>query len=70
VRRTGYRWLTDRPALLLNEEYPAWKQARQREALNRALPYIIVIAVCAIAGAALVDLMLRRRRQARQKGLA
>jgi hypothetical protein len=65
-RRTGYRYLTDKPTSMLYEEYPAWKEARQREAQNRALPYIILAVVaCVVVGAAIVGFALRRRRQAK-----
>jgi PelA/Pel-15E family pectate lyase len=30
-RRTGYRWYVDRPAKLLDEEYPAWKRRVSRQ---------------------------------------
>jgi hypothetical protein len=67
-RRTGYRYLTDKPTSMLYEEYPAWKEARQREALNRALLYIIpAVVVCILIGIAVVGSRWRRRRQAQAK---
>jgi PelA/Pel-15E family pectate lyase len=64
-RRVGYRWLTDRPASMLYEEYPAWKQARQPKAGNTLLYVILAVAVCVVAGAALVGFTLWNRRQAK-----
>ncbi len=63
-RRVGYRWLTNRPTSLLYEEYPAWKQARQREATNRTLLYVIpaTVACIAVIGFA-AGLMICKRRQ-------
>jgi hypothetical protein len=63
--RIQYRWLVDKPAPLLYEEYPAWKEARQREALNRTLPYIIIAVVACLVGTAVVGFALWRRRQAK-----
>jgi PelA/Pel-15E family pectate lyase len=63
-RRTGYRYITDKPTSMLYEEYPAWKEARQREALNRALPYIVLAVVVVVVGVGLiVGLIVRKRRQ-------
>jgi hypothetical protein len=64
-RRTGYRYITDKPTSMLYEEYPAWKEARQREAQNRTLPYIILAVVACIVGTAVVGFVLWRRRQAK-----
>ena len=65
-RRVGYRYLTDRPASMLYEEYPAWKKARQREALNRALPYIVAAVVVGIVVVGItVGLVVQKRRQTR-----
>jgi PelA/Pel-15E family pectate lyase len=51
-RRVGYRWLTDRPASLVYEDYPAWKQARQQKALARTSRYVVPAAlVCILIGA-------------------
>jgi hypothetical protein len=63
-RRVGYRWLTNRPASLLYEEYPAWKQARQREALHHALPYILSAVMVGIAAVGItVGLIVQKRRR-------
>jgi PelA/Pel-15E family pectate lyase len=65
-RRTGYVYLTDRPAVMLYEEYPAWKEARQREALNRVLPYIVgAVTVGIVVVGITVGLIVRKRRQTR-----
>ena len=54
-RRTGYNYLSDRPASMLYEEYPAWKQAQQFDkASNVLLNIIVVVAICAVVGAAIV----------------
>jgi PelA/Pel-15E family pectate lyase len=54
-RRTGYRYLNDRPAAMLYEEYPAWKQAQQQEKVNNILLNVILVAVtCAVIGVAVV----------------
>jgi PelA/Pel-15E family pectate lyase len=67
-RRTGYNYITDRPATMLYKDYPAWKEARQREALNSMLPYIILAVVaCVVVGVALVGFALRRRRRRRMQ---
>ena len=29
-RRNGYRWYTDEPSKLLNEDYPAWRKKWRR----------------------------------------
>lgn len=61
-RRVGYRWLTDKPTSLLYEEYPAWTQARQREALNHALPYIVLmVAACIAVVGVTIGLIVRKR---------
>jgi hypothetical protein len=63
-RRTGYKYTTDRPATMLYKDYPAWKEARRREALNRVLPYIILaVVLCVVVVAALVFFALRKRRR-------
>jgi hypothetical protein len=65
-RRVGYRWLTDRPALLLSEEYPAWKQARQPEKPGKTPLYVAaVVAVCAVVVAVIMGARLWRRRRGR-----
>jgi hypothetical protein len=63
-RRVGYRYLTDRPASMLYKEYPAWKEARQREALIRTLRYVIpAVAACIVlCAAAIVGLRWWKRR--------
>ena len=60
-RRVGYRWLTDRPASLLNEEYPAWKQARQPKAGNTPLYVIFAVAVCIVVIGVAIGLIVRKR---------
>jgi PelA/Pel-15E family pectate lyase len=62
--RIGYKWLVDKPAPMLYEEYPLWKQARQREATARTLRYVIpAVAACIVlCAAAIVGLRWRRRR--------
>jgi PelA/Pel-15E family pectate lyase len=64
-RRVGYRWLTDRPASLVYEEYPAWKQARQQEATARTLRYIVpAVLVCILIGIIALGSKRRKQRQA------
>jgi hypothetical protein len=63
-RRTGYRWLTDRPALLLSEAYPAWKQAQLPEKSDNMLLYVVlIVAVCGAAGTAIVGVKLWKQRR-------
>jgi PelA/Pel-15E family pectate lyase len=64
-RRTGYRYMTDRPATMLYEEYPAWKETRRRQSLNRMLSYIILAVIVGIVVVGIiVGLIWRKRRQA------
>ncbi|MBN2394615.1 MAG: pectate lyase [Anaerolineae bacterium] len=58
-RRTGYNYLTDKPASLLYEEYPTWKQAQQPQANSTAL--YIVFAGCVVIGTVFVGFILWRR---------
>jgi PelA/Pel-15E family pectate lyase len=65
-RRVGYRWLTDRPASMVYEEYPAWKQTHQPEKASNTLLYVIlIVAICVAVGAAVVGFTLWKRRQAK-----
>jgi hypothetical protein len=61
--RIEYKWLVDKPGPMVYEEYPAWKQARQREALNRALPYIVPVVVACIAVVGIAIGLIVRKRQ-------
>jgi PelA/Pel-15E family pectate lyase len=64
-RRVGYRWLTDRPASLVEEDYPAWKQARRREAMARTLWYVVpAVLVCVLVGIIVLGSRRRKERQA------
>jgi PelA/Pel-15E family pectate lyase len=53
-RRVGYNWLTDRPALLLSEEYPAWKQAHPPKTDNTLLYVILALIACVVLCGAIV----------------
>ena len=58
-------WLTDRPALMIYEEYPAWKQARHQEATARTLRYVVpVVLVCILTGIIALGSERRKQRQA------
>jgi PelA/Pel-15E family pectate lyase len=62
-RRVGYRWLTDRPASLVDEAYPAWKQARQQETTARTMRYIFpAVLVCLLIGIIVLGTRRRKRR--------
>jgi PelA/Pel-15E family pectate lyase len=62
-RRVGYRWLTDKPASLLYEEYPTWKQVNRPEKPGNTLRYVAaVVAVFIVVGAVIVGVNLWKRR--------
>ena len=61
--RVKYRWLVDKPAPMLYEEYPAWKQANRLEKPDNTLLYVAaVVAACVVVGAVIVGVKLWKRR--------